>query len=90
LQLFGQWAFGSFTLSLVAFLTTLFMKYAEGLSMNRNPLLILSAFLLFSGVQFVALGLLGELVTRTYHEVQNKSIYTIKETINLDRGPLKS
>ncbi len=86
------WSMGVrvFSLSLVAFLTTLFMKYAEGLSMNRNPLLILSAFLLFSGVQFFALGLLGELVTRTYHEVQNKSIYTIKETINLDRGPLKS
>jgi glycosyltransferase involved in cell wall biosynthesis len=86
LQLFGQWAFGSFALSLIAFLTTLFMKYAEGLSMNRNPLLILSAFLLFSGVQFIALGLLGELVTRTYHEVQNKSIYTVQKTINLGRG----
>ncbi len=84
LQLFGKWAFGSFVLSLVAFLTTIYMKFGEGLSMNRNPLLILSAFLLFSGVQFIALGLLGELVTRTYHEVQDKPIYTVKETINFD------
>lgn len=83
LQLFGKWAFGSFVLSFLSFLTTIYMKYGEGLSMNRNPLLILSAFLLFSGVQFIALGLLGELVTRTYHEVQDKSIYAIRETINL-------
>jgi glycosyltransferase involved in cell wall biosynthesis len=86
LQLFGKWAFGAFALSLVAFLTTIYMKYGEALSMNRNPLLILSAFLLFSGVQFIALGLLGELVTRTYHEVQDKPIYTVKETVNFEDG----
>jgi len=84
LQLFGKWAFGSFALALASFLTTLYMKYGEGLSMNRNPLLILSAFLLFAGVQFIALGLLGELVTRTYHEVQDKSIYAVKETVNFN------
>ena len=84
LQLFGKWAFGAGLLSTLAFALTVWMKYAEGLSMNRNPLLILSALLLFSAVQFIALGLLGELVTRTYHEVQDKPIYTIRETINLD------
>ena len=85
LQLFGKWAFGAGLLSLLTFALMLWMKYSEGLSMNRNPLLILSALLLFSAVQFIALGLLGELVTRTYHEVQDKPIYTIRETINLDR-----
>jgi hypothetical protein len=59
------------------------MKFFEGLSMNRNPLTILTAFLLFTGVQFIVLGLLGELVTRTYHEVQEKPIYTVRETRNL-------
>jgi hypothetical protein len=84
LQLFGKWAFGAFALSFLTFLVTLYMKFGEGLSMNRNPLLILSAFLLFSGVQFITLGLLGELVTRTYHEVQDKPIYTVQERINFD------
>ena len=84
LQLFGKWAFGALLLSGGTFALTLWMKFAEGLSMNRNPLLILSALLLFSAVQFIALGLLGELVTRTYHEVQDKPIYTIRETINID------
>jgi hypothetical protein len=30
-------------------------------------------------VQFVSLGLIGEMVARTYHESQQKPIYLIKE-----------
>jgi glycosyltransferase involved in cell wall biosynthesis len=82
LQLFGKWAAGTFGLAALSGLTTLYMKVFEGFSMNRNPLLILTAFLLFTGVQFIVLGLLGELVTRTYHESQGKPIYTVKETLN--------
>ena len=44
----------------------------------------LSAFLFFASIQFIALGLLGELVTRTYHEVQNKPVYNIRKTTNMD------
>lgn len=89
LQLFGKWGLGTFALAGLSGVGTLYMKVFEGLSMNRNPLLILTAFLLFSGVQFIVLGLLGELVTRTYHEAQGKAVYTIRETRNLpgrDRG----
>jgi hypothetical protein len=46
--------------------------------------LILTAFLLFMGVQFIVLGLLGELNARTYYETQAKPIYVVKETLNLD------
>jgi len=31
------------------------------------------------GVQFISLGLIGEMITRTYHESQKKPIYVIKE-----------
>ncbi len=82
LQLFGKWAAVTVLLSGITGITTLYMKLFEGLSMNRNPLTILTAFLLFSGVQFVVLGLLGELVTRTYHETQGKPVYTVRETLN--------
>ena len=84
IQLFGKW--GIYTI-LAGFLTgglTLYMKLFEGMSMNRNPLLILTAFLLFGGVQFIALGLLGEVNARTYHESQGKPIYVVREKINLD------
>ncbi len=83
LQLFGKWAVGTFAASAVTGVSTLYMKFFQGLSMNRNPLLVLTAFLLFTSVQFIALGLLGELVTRTYHEAQGKPIYAIRDTINI-------
>lgn len=84
LQLFGKWGVGTGLLGLGCGVMTLYMKLFEGLSMNRNPLLILTAFLLFSGMYLICLGLLGELVTRTYYEAQDKPIYTIRETLNLD------
>ena len=82
MQLFGRW--GVWTLVLAGFsgLTTLYMKVFEGLSMNRNPLMVLTAFLLFSGVQFLVLGLVAELVTRTYHETQDKPVYVVREKLN--------
>lgn len=83
MQLFGKWGGYAALGGLLCGLTVVYMKLFEGLSMNRNPLLILTAFLFFAAGQFVALGLLGELVTRTYHEVQDKPIYTIRETLNL-------
>ena len=63
---------------------TLYMKFFEHFSMNRNPLLIMTGFLLFMGVQFIVLGLLGELNARTYFESQGKPIYVVKDRINLD------
>lgn len=42
-------------------------------------------FLGFS-LQFIVLGLMAELTTRTYHESQNKQIYSIKETVCSDNA----
>jgi glycosyltransferase involved in cell wall biosynthesis len=82
MQLFGLWGFWAFAAAGVSGLTTLWMKLFEDLSMNRNPLLVLTAFLFFSGVQFLALGLVAELVTRTYHETQNKPVYVVRQRLN--------
>ena len=38
--------------------------------------------LLLGGLQFITMGLLGEMLTRTHHEVANKTIYKVKETLN--------
>jgi glycosyltransferase involved in cell wall biosynthesis len=52
--------------------------------MNRNPLLLLSVLLTVVGVQFISLGLIGEVLSRTYFESQGKTAYHIRRTINLD------
>jgi glycosyltransferase involved in cell wall biosynthesis len=82
IQLFGRW--GAYTLcaGILSGTVTVYMKLFEHVSMNRNPLLILTAFLLFMGIQFIVLGLMAELSARTYYEAQGKPIYNIKEKIN--------
>ena len=36
------------------------------------------------GVQFISMGLIGEMMTRTYFESQGKTAYTVRSTLNLD------
>lgn len=84
IQLFGKWGIYTIFAGILTGTMTLYMKFYDHLSMNRNPLLIVTAFLLFMGVQFIVLGLLGELNARTYFESQGKPIYTVKDRINLD------
>jgi glycosyltransferase involved in cell wall biosynthesis len=86
IQLFGKWGIYTILAGVATGSLTLWMKLFEGMSMNRNPLLIVTAFLLFGGVQLIALGLLGEVNARTYHESQGKPIYVVREKINLDEG----
>ncbi|MDD2364901.1 MAG: glycosyltransferase family 2 protein [Desulfuromonadaceae bacterium] len=83
IQLFGKWGVYTILAGLGSGTMTLYMKLFEHFSMNRNPLLILTAFLLFMGTQFILLGLLGELNARTYFESQGKPIYVVKNRLNL-------
>lgn len=84
IQLFGRWGIYTLFAGVLSGLATLYMKIFEHMSMNRNPLWILTIFLLFMGVQFIVLGLLGELNARTYYEAQGKPIYVVREKLNLE------
>ena len=54
-------------------------KLVFGVRLADRPLLLLGILLVLGGVQFVTLGLLGEMLARTYHESQAKPIYTVRE-----------
>jgi glycosyltransferase involved in cell wall biosynthesis len=56
-------------------------KLFLGETLSNRPLLILAVLLIIVGVQFISMGLLGDLVVRTYHETQGKPIYSIRETL---------
>jgi glycosyltransferase involved in cell wall biosynthesis len=83
IQLFGKLGIHTLAAAILSGGATLYMKLFEHMSMNRNPLLILTAFLLFMGIQFIVLGLLAEVNARTYYEAQGKPIYVVRETVNL-------
>lgn len=62
---------------------TLYDKFVNEVFVHRNPLILLAVFLFLIGIQFIMVGLLAELIIRTYHESQGKKTYTIAKTVNL-------
>jgi hypothetical protein len=84
LHFFGLIGFSSGALgfALAVYLTV--QKLLYGMEIGTRPLLLLSILLMVIGFQFVTLGLLGEMLARTYHESQKKQVYVIKEI--LDEG----
>ncbi|MBA7487157.1 Dodecaprenyl-phosphate galacturonate synthase [subsurface metagenome] len=67
--------------AVVSGLVVLYQKFAHNFSMNRNPLLTLTAVCILATIQFILMGLLAELLVRTYHESQNRPTYVIKEIL---------
>lgn len=46
-----------------------------------RPLLLLAVLLMILGMQFLVMGLLAELIVRTYYESQDKPVYHIREIV---------
>lgn len=61
------------------------LRYGEeafrAFRIGTNPWTILAVLLTLVGVQFLMMGLLGEMLIRTYHEVQGKPIYAVRRVI---------
>ncbi|HXR12179.1 MAG TPA: glycosyltransferase family 2 protein [Gaiellaceae bacterium] len=61
---------------------TLYEKYVDHIYVYRNPLILVAVFLFLLGVNLILMGLLAELIVRTYHESQNKPTYSVRTTLN--------
>ncbi len=58
------------------------LKFLGHQDIGGRPLLLLSMLLVMVGVQLVTMGLLGEMLVRTYHESQGKPIYAVREVLD--------
>lgn len=83
MHFFGGVGSAAFFIGLAAGLIAIYLKFAGIRDFVATPLPIFSALFLILGVQFVLMGLLAEIIIRTYHESQNKPTYLIKEKVNL-------
>ncbi len=83
IYIFGGLGAASALGSIASGVAVLYQKFVsiQHLSINRNPLLVLTAVLITTTIQFVLMGLLAELLVRTYHESQNRPTYIIKEIL---------
>ncbi len=81
LQFFGSFGLISGFIGFIICLYLTIEKLFYHVPMSDRPLLLLGILLLFIGLQFITVGLLAELMTRTYHEAQDKPIYTIRKLL---------
>ncbi len=81
LQFFGPIGIVSGMMGLVISLYLAMGKLLLGREIGGRPLLLLGALLIIVGIQFIGMGLLGEMMVRVYHETQKKPIYVIKKVI---------
>ena len=81
LHVFGSLGFVSLALGMVINLYLSFQKLVLGMAIGNRPLLLLGVLLLFTGFQFMSMGLLGEMLARIYHESQQKPIYAIRRIV---------
>lgn len=82
LHVFGSVGLAFCGLGLLTGLYLTFVKVAEGQDIGGRPLLLLAALLIMVGVQLVTMGLIAEMIIRTYHEGQNKPIYVVREVLS--------
>lgn len=81
IQIFGLMGILSLALGIIIGVYLSFMKLVYGIALTERPLLLLAILLVMIGVQFITMGLLGEMIARTYHESQKKPIYKVRKEL---------
>jgi glycosyltransferase involved in cell wall biosynthesis len=81
IYIFGTFGMLAFFVSLLAGLYAVFLKLFHKADFVQTPLPILAVVMFAVGIQFLLMGMLAEMLVRTYHESQAKSIYAVREKI---------
>jgi len=83
IHLFGGAGMILFVLGVLTGLFVLYRRIIWG-GVWISPMILISFLFVTMGIMFILLGLIAEIIIRTYHESQGKPIYAIKSTVNLD------
>ncbi|WP_273566323.1 glycosyltransferase family 2 protein [Maribacter halichondriae] len=79
IHLFGIFGFLLILLGVVINMYLLFVKFYWGEDIGNRPLLIFGLMFILAGIQLFTIGIVMELLIRTYYESQNKRPYRIKK-----------
>lgn len=82
MYVFGGIGMLSLLFSGLAAAWALYLKFFDNTSLVQTPLPLMFVFTALTGVICLLMGLLAELVMRTYHESQKKDVYLVKATRN--------
>jgi dolichol-phosphate mannosyltransferase len=85
IYVFGGFGVFSLLLCTLSTLWMLYLKFVDGLSMILTPLPLISAITFLVGCMSILMGLLAEMLVRTYFESQQRTSYAVRGLINFDR-----
>jgi glycosyltransferase involved in cell wall biosynthesis len=83
IYVFGGVGLASMAVSGLLAAYAIYLKIFEGQSFIRTPIPLLVVFTAMTGVVCVLMGLLAEILMRTWHESQNKTVYEVRGTQNI-------
>lgn len=87
IYLFGGTGFALMVVSLLTLLYLFIRRVGFGTSVLESPLFQASTMILIMGFQSILMGLISELLVRTYHESQGKPTYTVRKAVNIHAHP---
>jgi glycosyltransferase involved in cell wall biosynthesis len=83
IYVFGGVGLASLVLSGLLAVYAIYLKLFEGQSFIRTPIPLLVVFTAMTGIVCILMGLLAEILMRTWHESQNKTVYEVRGTKNI-------
>lgn len=83
IYVFGGVGLASMALSGLLAAYAIYLKVFEGESFIRTPVPLLVVFTAMTGIVCILLGLLAEILMRTWHESQDKTVYEVRDTKNI-------
>ena len=84
IYVFGGFGMVSILISLCLGSYALYLKFFEEISFIQTPLPLLTVMTFITGFMSILMGLLAEIIMRIYHESQDKPVYIVKNTININ------
>lgn len=84
IYVFGGFGVTNFVISFLAGLYAVYLKVFDSTSFILTPLPLLCVMTFITGIMSILMGLLAELVMRTYYESQDKPVYLVKSTQNIE------
>jgi len=82
IYVFGGFGMLSILVSALAAAYALYLKLFEDVAFILTPMPLLVVMAFITGVMSILMGLLAEIVMRTYYESQGKSVYLVRDTLN--------
>jgi dolichol-phosphate mannosyltransferase len=86
IYVFGVFGLLSLLCSVLSGLLAVYLRLFVGISFILTPLPLLTVMTFIAGVIGILMGLLAEILVRTYFESQQKSVYLVKEVVNIDEN----